>query len=74
MEVKRKIEIVVNQVKMEDEDKLDVSFWLSKTPSERLAEVFRLRKSYFTWTDGSFPVKIERVISQRKMICSSPIS
>jgi hypothetical protein len=73
MEVKRKMKIVVNQVKMEDEDTLDVSFWLSKTPSERLAEVFRLRKNYFTWADGSFPVKMERVVSQRKMICSSPI-
>jgi hypothetical protein len=67
METKRKIQIVVNQVKMEDEDILDVSFWLSKTSSERLAEVFRLRRNYFTWADGFFPGKIEKVVSQRKL-------
>jgi hypothetical protein len=74
MEIKRKMEIVVNQVKMEDEDTLDVSFWLGKTPYEKLSEVSRLRKNYFMWADGSFPVKMERVISQRKMECSNPIS
>jgi hypothetical protein len=52
---------------MEDEDILDVSFWLSKTSSERLAEVFRLRRNYFTWADGFFPGKIEKVVSQRKL-------
>lgn len=59
--------IAVNHVKMEDEDSLDVGFWLSKTPSERLAEVVRLRKNYFTWLNGSFPKKIEKVVSFRKM-------
>ena len=60
--------MVVNHVKMEDEDAFDVDFWLQQTPSSRLAEVFRLRKNYFTWADGTFPKKIEKVISQRKMI------
>lgn len=64
----RKIAMVVNHVKMEDEDAFDVDFWLQQTPSSRLAEVFRLRKNYFTWADGTFPKKIEKVISQRKMI------
>lgn len=59
--------LVVNQVKMEDEDRLDVLFWLSKTVSERLSEVTRLRRNYFTWTDGFFPEKIEKVIHQRKL-------
>lgn len=64
--MQRKIEIVVNQVKMDDEDTLDVSFWLDKSPSERLAEVCRLRRNYFTWVNGYFPEKMEKVISQRK--------
>ena len=67
MEVKRKMIMVVNHVKMEDEDALDVDFWLTKTPSERLSEVMRLRKNYYTWLNGSFPQKIERVVHFRKM-------
>jgi hypothetical protein len=67
MKKNRKIAMAVNHVKMEEEDALDVEFWLSKTPSERLAEVVRLRKNYFTWLNGSFPQKIEKVISFRKM-------
>eukprot|EP01133_Synstelium_polycarpum_P002845 gene2845-3268_t len=47
----RKMAMVVNQVKMEDEDQLDVLFWLSKSAAERLSEVTRLRKNYFTWVD-----------------------
>jgi hypothetical protein len=45
MKKNRKIAMAVNHVKMEEEDALDVEFWLSKTPSERLAEVVRLRKT-----------------------------
>lgn len=67
MKHERKIALVVHQVKMEDEDSLDVLFWLSKTVSERLSEVSRLRKNYFTWADGAFPEKIEKVIHQRKL-------
>ena len=67
METKRKMQIVVNQVKMEDEDILDVSFWLSKTSSERLAEVFRLRRNYFTSINGYFPNRMEKVVSFRKL-------
>ena len=67
MKVDRKIAMVVNHVKMEDEDKLDVAFWLKQTPSARLAEVFRLRKNYFTWANGFFPEKIDKVVYQRKM-------
>jgi len=52
---------------MEDEDMLDVDFWLQQTPSSRLAEVFRLRKNHFTWTDGAFPEKTTKVVSQRKL-------
>ena len=63
----RKMAMVVNQVRMEDEDSLDVLFWLSKTVAERLSEVSRLRKNYFTWTDGVFPEKIEKIVHQRKL-------
>jgi len=63
----RKMAMVVNQIKMEDEDMLDVAYWLSKTPAERLAEVYRLRKNYFTWANGSFPEKIEKVVNRRKL-------
>ncbi len=67
MKANRKIAMVVNYVRMEDEDTLDVAFWLTQTPSSRLAEVFRLRKNYFTWANGSFPTKMDKIISHRKM-------
>jgi hypothetical protein len=58
---------VVNQVRMEDEDYLDVLFWRSKSVSERLGEVARLRKNYYTWLNGSFPEKIVKVVTTRPM-------
>ncbi|WP_211480932.1 hypothetical protein [Arcticibacter eurypsychrophilus] len=67
MKHERKMAMVVNQVKMEDEDSLDVLFWLSKSAAERLSEVSRLRRNYFTWADGKFPEKIEKVVHQRKL-------
>ena len=65
--MERKIAKVVQQVKMEEEDGLDVLFWLNRTVSERLAEVCRLRRNYYTWAEGSFPEKIVKVIHQRKL-------
>lgn len=59
--------MVVSHVKMDDEDYADVQFWLSKTPSERLAEVTRLRISYYTWLNGSYPTKFEKVVTQRSL-------
>lgn len=59
--------MVVSHVKMDNEDYADVQFWLSKTPSERLAEVTRLRISYYTWLNGSYPTKIEKVVTQRSL-------
>ncbi|MND00269.1 hypothetical protein D3C83_188190 [compost metagenome] len=59
--------MVVNQIKMEDEDALDLLFWQGKDVSERLQEVYRLRQSYFTWLNGSFPAKIEKVVNRRPL-------
>lgn len=67
MKTDRKIAMVVNHVKMEDEDRADVVFWLSRSPAERLTEVVRLRQNYFSWADGSFPKKIEKVVHQRQI-------
>jgi hypothetical protein len=61
----REIAKVVRHVKMEDEDYLDVLFWRSKSMAERLQEVTRLRKNYYTWLNGSFPEKMTKVISIR---------
>ena len=52
---------------MEDEDEQDVAFWLNKTPADRLAEVLRLRHNYFTWLNGLFPQKIEKVVHQKRL-------
>lgn len=57
--------IVANHVKMKDEDELDIQFWLSKTPLERIAEVTRMRINYYTWLKGSYPSTIEKVVTYR---------
>jgi hypothetical protein len=64
---KRKIALVARHVLKEDENHLDVEFWLNKSPSERLAEVVRLRRLYFSSTGKTFPDKIEKVIFRRKL-------
>lgn len=59
--------MVANQIKMDEEDLRDVQFWLSRPASERIAEVTRLRKAYYSWLLGTYPSKIEKVVSQRKV-------
>jgi len=61
----RQIIKVANHVKMDDEDRTDVIFWQSKSVAERLEEVARLRKNYYTWLNGSFPEKMTKVITTR---------
>lgn len=59
--------VVANHVNAEDEDRKDVVFWLNKSSSERLREVYRLRKNYFTWANGFYPSKIEKVVHIEKL-------
>jgi len=65
--MERKMVMVVNHVKVEDEDHLDIQFWQSKSTLERLAEVTRLRINYYTWLNGFYPEKIEKVVSRRAL-------
>ncbi len=60
--------MVVNHVKMEDEDYLYVQFWQAKSSTERLAEVTRLRVNYYTWLNGFYPEKIEKVVIKRTLV------
>ncbi|HEY4326537.1 MAG TPA: hypothetical protein VGN20_21310 [Mucilaginibacter sp.] len=66
MAVNRQMAKGVNHVKIENEDYLDVLFWRSKTFSERLEEVTRLTRNYYTQLNGSFPEKMVKVITIRK--------
>ena len=68
MSKSRQIAKAVNHIKMEDEDHLDVLFWQSKSFSEKLQEVVRLRRNYYTKLNGSFPEKMVKVIAIRPMI------
>jgi len=63
----RKMVMVVNRVKMEDEDGLDVTFWLNQPASERIKAVTTLRRNYFTWLNGSFPDHIAKVVTRKKL-------
>jgi hypothetical protein len=56
----------VNYIKMDDEDHFDILFWRSKTVAERLEEVTRLRKNYYTGLNGMFPSKMVKVVTIRK--------
>lgn len=56
--------LVVNHVKMEDEDPLDIQFWKAKSSTERLAEVTRLRINYYTWLNGFYPEKYPKWLPQ----------
>ncbi|WP_339699631.1 hypothetical protein [Algoriphagus aquimarinus] len=67
MEKVRKIAVVANHIKADDEDRKDVIFWLNKTSSERLREVYRLRKNYYNWKNGFYPSEIEKVIHFEKL-------
>ncbi len=59
--------MVVNQIKMDNEDELDVLFWLNKSSTERIFEVTRLRRKYFTWLNRVFSTKIEKAVHKRKI-------
>lgn len=67
MEKVRKIALVGTQIKADEEDQRDVVFWLNKSTSERLREVYRLRKNYYTWVNGFYPTKIEKVVHIEKL-------
>jgi len=58
---------------MEDEDRLDIAYWLSQTPQERISALTNLHRTYFKWLNGSFPTKMEKVVSRRKMDVSRMI-
>jgi hypothetical protein len=59
---RRKMEIVANLVNREDEDLMDIIFWLNKTESERLQEVYRLRQNFFQSPGKPFPKKISKTV------------
>ncbi|OAQ38033.1 hypothetical protein A5893_16725 [Pedobacter psychrophilus] len=59
--------MVANKVKMEDEDSLDVQFWLSQPASARIAELTRLRHEYYIWLIGEFPSQMEKTVMRRKI-------
>ncbi|MBC8053148.1 MAG: hypothetical protein H7Y13_08785 [Sphingobacteriaceae bacterium] len=61
------MEKVINIIKQDEQDDQYISFWLSKTASERLQEVTRLRLHYFTWLNQSFPQHIEKVVTHRTL-------
>ncbi|WP_211229758.1 hypothetical protein [Olivibacter sitiensis] len=62
---KRKMAMVANQVKIEGEDLLDIQLWLDRPASERIAEVTRLRRAYYSWLLGTYPKYMEKTVNQR---------
>lgn len=62
---KRKMAMVASQVKIDEEDLRDIQFWLDRPPSERIAEVTRLRREYYGWLLGTYPQHMEKTVTQR---------
>lgn len=63
----RKMALVVHQVEQEEEKRLNVDFWLKRSISERLEEVCRLRRLYFTQEKEAFPSGIAKVVHIRTL-------
>ena len=58
--------MVVSQVRLDEEDLQDIRFWLERPAAERIGEVTRLRKAYYSWKLGSYPEHMEKVVNHRK--------
>lgn len=63
---KRKMAMVASQVKIDEEDLRDIQFWLARPASERIAEVTRLRRAYYSWLLGTYPQHMEKTVTQCK--------
>ncbi|MEO5910039.1 MAG: hypothetical protein ABIP95_04080 [Pelobium sp.] len=61
------MQMVIHKVKMDEEDEIDVQFWLGKSASDRIAEVTRLRYEYYTWLLGEFPTQIQKTVNRKKL-------
>jgi hypothetical protein len=61
------MEKVVNFVKQDNEGAHYIQYWLQQPVIERLKEVTRLRYNYYKWLNGSFPDKIEKVVTKRPL-------
>ena len=61
------MERVLRKVSLEESDKLDIEFWKSKTPEERLDVLQYLREIYYEFKneDRKRFQKIYRVIKQK---------
>ena len=67
MKKKRKMAMVARQVKIDVEDLQDIRFWSGRPVSERIADVTRLRRAYYTWLLGEYPEHMEKIITQRRL-------
>lgn len=63
----RKMSMVSDKVKMEEEDSIDVRFWLNQSAAARISEVTRLRKEYYSGLLGEFPKHIEKAVFRKKL-------
>ncbi len=57
---KRRIAPVARIVKLEDQDRLDLEYWLSRSPEERFNAVHEIRKEYSLQRYGSYG-RLQRV-------------
>ncbi|MBE8713029.1 hypothetical protein C4F49_04995 [Sphingobacterium sp. KB22] len=57
--------MVANQILKNEEDLMDIQFWLARSNSERIAEVTRLRRLYYSWLLGNYPERMEKTITHR---------
>jgi hypothetical protein len=63
----RKMQMVVHKIKMDEEDQMDVQFYLKQPATGRIAEVTRLRHEYCTWFLGEFPKQMQKVVTFRNL-------
>ncbi len=63
----RKISLVSKKSSIEEASDDYLFFWVEKNTKERLEELLRLKKKYWSWKLGSYPDEIEKVVFKRSL-------
>jgi hypothetical protein len=61
------IKKVVSRVTFRQAEERDIEYWQNVSAEDKLSEVERLRKSYWSWKLGSYPQSMTKVVSKHSI-------
>ena len=67
MSKERKISLVAKRSSVNEASDDYLFFWVDKNITERLEELLRLKKNFWSWKLGSYPKGIEKVVFKRSL-------